>query len=713
MGCATSSWWRWATGPPESPGPRSRSGSSTPSNDHLSRLSPGARDALQLASVLGRRFSAEELAAIAGTSSPAILAALREAMAAGLVIEDSGRLAFRHDLVREAVEASLPRTVRQSLRRRAVDVLLRDGTPPVEVAELVMEVAQPGDRRAIGILRQAAAETAHVSPTIASQLSRRALDLLPRGDPGRGSLVAETIAYIVQAGHAAEAVTLISAVAGDLADPAAEAEARLNLAILSMQYAPADVVEQCQRALSLTGVPSGLRIQLLSFLSLGLDLFGDVAGAQAPALEAAQTARAHGDLANEVVTLVPRAAHALAVGQWRQALDFADEAATRRHSVEGLAVRLWLPDAWKALILISLARLDEAFGLIDAGLQAAQRDGVAAKFRIWSMLRFRALFCSGRLADARAEAEAAIEMADEIGDGSLRLHQSHRPLRPGPGSAAHWRPGRAGPGPRFGAATPRDDGLPVQSAAGGLDAWPRWLTPRVMAGPVPRRTCPSWTRWPAARWPTSSPRMYADTAALTGMLLRAGRPADAESVVRRLEDFAAQHPDFPFLDSAAWHARAVLDSDPEAARQAVTLSSGGSPPAGPGVGARRRGAPAAGQPCGRSGTAAGDGTGVVFSGRRRAGRGPGPQPPARPGCAAAERRASSGAGLARADRVGVRRGQPGGSGGHQPRGRRPALPVAVHGQLSPAPRLHQAWPAFPGGTGPAGRTTRAIRPGRT
>ena len=80
---------------------------------------------------------------------------------------------------------------------------------------------------------------------------------------------------------------------------------------------------------------------------------------------------------------------------------------------------------------------------------------------------------------------------------------------------------------------------------------------------------------PLARGPlaTSSPRMYADTAALTGMLLRAGRRADAESVVRRLEDFAAQHPDFPFLDSAAWHARAVLDSDPEAARQAVTLSS--------------------------------------------------------------------------------------------------------------------------------------------
>ena len=65
-----------------------------------------------------------------------------------------------------------------------------------------------------------------------------------------------------------------------------------------------------------------------------------------------------------------------------------------------------------------VARLDEAFALIDAGLQAAQRDGISANVRIWSMLRCRALFGAGRLGDASAEAEALIEMADEIGDGS-------------------------------------------------------------------------------------------------------------------------------------------------------------------------------------------------------------------------------------------------------------------------------------------------------
>jgi predicted ATPase len=160
---------------------------------HLARLSTGARDALQLASVLGRRFSADELAALGGAAPGEVLAALREALAAGLVVEDGDRMAFRHDLVREAVDATLPRTVRQSLRRRAVDVLLQHGAPPSDVAELVMDVARPGDQKAIAILRRAAAETGRVSPAVASLLSRRALDLTPPGDPSRGPLTAETL----------------------------------------------------------------------------------------------------------------------------------------------------------------------------------------------------------------------------------------------------------------------------------------------------------------------------------------------------------------------------------------------------------------------------------------------------------------------------------------------------------------------------------------
>ena len=55
--------------------------------------------------------------------------------------------------------------------------------------------------------------------------------------------------------------------------------------------------------------------------------------------------------------------------------------------------------------------------------------------------------------------------------------------------------------------------------------------------------------------------MHADSAALTRILLQAGRRAEAASVVARLEGFAKLHPDFPFLDCAAVHARAVLAGD--------------------------------------------------------------------------------------------------------------------------------------------------------
>jgi DNA-binding NarL/FixJ family response regulator len=542
-------------------------------NRQLAHLSPGSRDALQMACVLGRRFSADELAGLTGTTPAAILAALREAMAAGLVTEDGDRVAFRHDLVREAVDAALPRTVRQSLRRQAVEVMLRYGAPPSDVAELVMDVAQPGDGQAIAILRRAATETGRVSPTVASQLSRRALDLTPRGDPGRGPLTAETLAYLMYAGKAAEAVKLMTAGAGDLTDSAAEAEARLSLAHLSMQYSSADMVEQCQRALELPDVPGLLRVQLLSFLSLGLDLFGDVSGAERAARDAVDAAQASGDPVSEVVTMVPRAAQALARGDWRQAIDLISEALARQHATEGMAVRLSLPDAWQTLAFIVVARLDEAFAIIDSGMKTAQRDGVSANIRVWSMMRFRALFCSGQLADARAEAEATIEMADEIGDGGygyinhvaryilgrVALHTGDPSgLVQARRSAArlseeHESPSSQRLGAWLMALVADADGDAALAAQAGVHE----LDP--LAGGLLSAT---------------SPRSYADSAALARILLDAGRRADAESAVTRLEDFAARHPDFPFLGCAALHARAVLDGDPDTALRAVALSSG-------------------------------------------------------------------------------------------------------------------------------------------
>jgi hypothetical protein len=75
----------------------------------LARLTAPARDAVEIASVLGQRFSLDELAALLGRPPLDLRSEIREAIAAGLLTEEGDRLGFRHDLVREAVDSSLPK----------------------------------------------------------------------------------------------------------------------------------------------------------------------------------------------------------------------------------------------------------------------------------------------------------------------------------------------------------------------------------------------------------------------------------------------------------------------------------------------------------------------------------------------------------------------------------------------------------------------------
>ena len=178
-----------------------------------------------MASVLGHSFSLDELAGLLGRPPLDLRGEVREAIAAGLLTEKGDRLGFRHDLVREAVDASLPEAVRRSMRRTAIEVMLRHGASAAAVAQLVMDVAEPGDVASAGLLRRAAAQIGQISPAVAAPLSRRALDLTPRGDPERGEAAMQAIDLLVQAGRAAEAANLLTVSEGDLADPVAQAQA--------------------------------------------------------------------------------------------------------------------------------------------------------------------------------------------------------------------------------------------------------------------------------------------------------------------------------------------------------------------------------------------------------------------------------------------------------------------------------------------------------
>ncbi len=523
----------------------------------LARLTAPARDAVEMASVLGRSFSLDELAGLLGRPPLELRGEIREVISAGLLAEDGDRLRFRHDLVREAVDASVPGAVRRSMRRTAIEVMLRQGSSAADVAQLVMDVAEPGDVASAGLLRRAAAQIGQVSPAVAVPLSRRALDLTGRGAPERGQAVAQAIDLLVQAGRAAEAARLMASSAGDLADPAAEAQARLSIGMLMTQYAPATVAEQCEAALRLPGVPPALRVQLLSLMACGLDISGDARAAAAPVADAIAEAAAIGDPAAEIVTFVPRALLAFAEGDWRGAISLAAEAVAREHEAEDL--RLWLPQTWKSLLLISELRLDEAHSIIEAGTREAEN--VAKNIRIWSMLRCRARLSAGQLADARAEAEAILDMSDEIGDGNFGYLNHIATYVLGDialrvGDPAALRTARRDAAALFGSAT----GCETTRRLGA------WLTVRLDGRPIGPDLldvlAPGYVH-------ACSPIAHCDTVELVRRLLAAGQRSDAASVTGLLEKAAGASPGFPGLSAAALHVRALQDHDAERAVAAV------------------------------------------------------------------------------------------------------------------------------------------------
>jgi hypothetical protein len=174
---------------------------------HLRSLSDGCRQLLRLASVLGREFSVAEVATMTGEPASRLVGAVHEALAAEVLVERADRLAFRHDLLRQAVYDALPESVRVALHRDAAEALRRTGAPAIRIAGQLAIGARPGDRTAIDVLN-AAAELTPTSPSAAADLQVRALELLSEHDARRGEMVTAAVLALSLAERRGDAVAL-------------------------------------------------------------------------------------------------------------------------------------------------------------------------------------------------------------------------------------------------------------------------------------------------------------------------------------------------------------------------------------------------------------------------------------------------------------------------------------------------------------------------
>lgn len=172
--------------------------------ERLRVLPPQTLELLKLASVLGSEFALADVAALTGRPAAALLAPVREALAAGALVEHGERLAFGHDVVREALYEDLPRSVRAGLHLEVGRALAARGADALAVAEQFVRAQLHGDRDAIAWLERAAHEAAARSAGVAAELLEAALELAAPADPSRGRLEAELALSLVAAGRRRE-----------------------------------------------------------------------------------------------------------------------------------------------------------------------------------------------------------------------------------------------------------------------------------------------------------------------------------------------------------------------------------------------------------------------------------------------------------------------------------------------------------------------------
>jgi hypothetical protein len=380
--------------------------------ERLRSISAPAREAATVAASLGRRFSFTDLANMLSRSAAALLGPVEELIDSGMLVESGDRLAFRHDVTREAVRESVPVSARRALDRQAADVLLTGGAAPVEVAAQIAASAEPGDEDAISILFRAGEALATTDPGAGADLSRRALELTPRDHDLRGQLLAQSAVLLHSAGRDDEARVFADTHLRDALP--AEQEAEVLLAIAGMFRAPPDARAAAGRqALALPELPAQVRARHLTALFHNLLVGGRTEEANGIRAETAAAVHASGDASSAFAFALAESVTAYLDDRYDEALEMTERAASA-----GIGTTDWARERfaqeWRCETRTALDRVDDSLRLAADSVAAAQRERNDWAIRIFEIWRGRQLHRLGRLADAAAILEG--QFSPEAGD---------------------------------------------------------------------------------------------------------------------------------------------------------------------------------------------------------------------------------------------------------------------------------------------------------
>jgi DNA-binding CsgD family transcriptional regulator len=398
----------------------------------LLRMSPIADRLATLASALGGRFSVDDLAEMSQMLVADLLDPIKELVQADIFIESGDRLAFGHDLIREAVRASSPVPVRRALERQAADVLLARGALPVEVAQQLADSAEPGDETAIATLLQAADALGTTDPATAAELAGRALELAPARHPLRGPLVARRAISLFAAGLGEDGRRFADTALRQVLP--AEEEARVRFSVASMFDLSPDLrADNARTALALPGLSADLRAWLWAALFHNLVVAGrtdEALAIEGKAREAVYSSRNH---ACWFAFELPESAVHYQTCGFGHGLEILQTA--ERRELDGQEdARQRLAHNFRSWLLAVTDRYQEALHVIDEGVAAAQRDRQNWALRVFETTRGRQMLQMGQFGEAAVALEGrysleeahlivgVLEAQSVVALGKLKIH---------------------------------------------------------------------------------------------------------------------------------------------------------------------------------------------------------------------------------------------------------------------------------------------------
>jgi len=238
-------------------------------NDRLSSVSAQTAQILRTAALLGGKFTVTHLAVLLRRPVWELAAGLQEAVAARILVGSGSELAFRHQLIHQALYASMPTALRTALHAEAARELAATDADALSVAQQLFAAGQAGTGWSGAWLIQAAPTLTIQAPQVAVDLLRRELDATPSGDAAWDGLTASLARALLAVGSYDEAAQQARAALPVMNDPERRAETYSVLARAQVSAGRSDeATSTVRQSLALTDLSQRWRARMLAMLAM-------------------------------------------------------------------------------------------------------------------------------------------------------------------------------------------------------------------------------------------------------------------------------------------------------------------------------------------------------------------------------------------------------------------------------------------------------------